>query len=103
MSLVDTTRPDIRHLKAQSDATRLSQIIDTFANIVELVGDDAACFFALGLVMNDLTNLARPKDPAKMLKDLNNFFLSIDCEGPMASAGPISVDTPTPPTPKGAA
>lgn len=92
---------DIRHLKAQSDELRLRQIIDTFANIVELVNDDAACFFAMAIVLNDLTNLQRAKDPAAMIRALNQFFLNIECDGPMASSGALVLDAEVIPTPQG--
>lgn len=85
---------EIHHLKPVSDQVRLGQIVDTFANIIEFLDDDASCFFALALLMNDLTNLARPVDPAQMFRDLNNFFLNVPCEdgGPMASAVLPGVD-----------
>jgi len=93
---------EIRHLKATSDPSRLGQIVDTIANIVEFANDDAACFFALALVMNDLTNLSRPKDPGQMFRDLNNFFMNVPCEdnGPMASAVLPEVDLPVLTDPK---
>lgn len=75
---------DIQALKPK-DPAKLGMIVDTFANLIEFIDDDAACFFALALLMNDLTNLARPSDPAKMIRDLNAFFLDVPCDGPLAA------------------
>lgn len=83
-----TPDPNIKLLKSTSAPHTLSQIVDTFANIIEFVDDDPACFFALALLLNDMTNLSRPKDPAKLIRDLNDFFLSVDCDGPMSASQP---------------